>query len=111
MYVYVCMCLVVCDPSGFLLNTSEVVQRVVPLLRRGMSKKPIMYDIVSERLLTAAKNLHVVNLRAYFTALTHFTHDKMPAAMEIWQGKAARDAAEDDERTKSLEQVVFVAVP
>ena len=64
-----------------------------------------------QKLLTAAANLHAVNLRAHFTALKHFVHDKMPAAMALWQGKAARDAAENDERTKSLEQVVFVAVP
>ena len=64
-----------------------------------------------QKLLTAAANLHAVNLRAHFTALKHFVHDKMPAAMALWQGKAARDAAENDARTKSLEQVVFVAVP
>ena len=64
-----------------------------------------------QKLLTAAANLHAVNLRAHFTALKHFVHDKMPAAMALWQGKAARDAAEKDERTKSLEQVVLVAVP
>ena len=35
----------------------------------------------------------------------------MQEAIAIWQAKAARDVAETDERTKPLEQIVFVAVP
>ena len=46
----------------------------------------------NRKLVLAARNLHGVNLRAYATSLKHFLNEKMPKAMNLWQGQAARDA-------------------
>ena len=65
----------------------------------------------NQKLLLATRNLHAVNLRAYAFSLANFAQDKLPRAIELWQGQSARDAQEAEAQAKSLEQFVFVAVP
>ena len=63
------------------------------------------------KLQRAARALHAVNLRAYYSTLRHFVSQKIPIALKIWEDRAARVAAEAELQAKTLEEVVFVAMP
>ena len=63
------------------------------------------------KLVAAARSLHAVNLRAYYSTLQHFVNEHVPIAMKLWQDRATRAAADDEFRAKSLEDMVFKVMP
>ena len=63
------------------------------------------------KLLGAAKCLFQANLRAYQSSLQQYVNEKLPVAVELWQRSDARKAAEAEDRTKSLDGLVFIVLP
>ena len=53
------------------------------------------------KLRDAARILYTVNLRAHYSILQHFVNEKIPRAIKLSQGRAARNAADVELRAKS----------